>query len=124
MRLLGAMIFVKDLPRMAAFYETSLGLQPIQETRMDAWVEFDAGGSRFALHAIPASIAAEIEIASPPQPRERNPVKLTFEIEDLDAEIRRLTALGVAIFHRPWGTVDGMDPEGNIFQITSSNDAQ
>ncbi len=121
MRLNGAMIYVKDLPRMAAFYETSLGLKPIQETRMDTWVEFDTGGSCFSFHAIPATIASQIEVSSPPQPRESNPVKLIFEVEDLEMEVNRLTALGLSILQRPWGAFDGIDPKGNIFQIASSN---
>jgi len=107
--------------RMAAFYEVSLGLKPIQETRMDTWVEFDTGGSCFSLHAIPATIASQIEVPSPPQPRESSPVKLFFEAEDLEMEVSRLTTLGVPVLQRPWGTFDGIDPEGNIFQITSSS---
>ena len=124
MRLNGAMIYVKDLPRMAAFYEMSLGLKPIQETRMDTWVEFDTGGSCFSLHAIPATIASQIEVPSPPQPRESSPVKLFFEAEDLEMEVSRLTTLGVPVLQRPWGTFDGIDPEGNIFQITSSSNGR
>ena len=121
MRLSGAMIYVKDLPRMAAFYEMSLGFKPINETRMDTWVEFDTGGSSLALHAIPGPIASQIEMSSPPQPRASNPVKLIFEVEDLEREVGRLTTLGLSILERPWGTFDGIDPEGNIFQITSSS---
>jgi catechol 2,3-dioxygenase-like lactoylglutathione lyase family enzyme len=115
------MLFVKDLPGMAAFYETSLGLTPIKETRTDTWVEFDGSGSCFALHAIPALIAAQIEVSSPPQPRESSPVKLIFEVENLEMTVGRLTALGLSILQRPWGAFDGIDPEGNIFQIASSN---
>jgi catechol 2,3-dioxygenase-like lactoylglutathione lyase family enzyme len=114
------MLYVKDLLRMAAFYETALGLKPIPETRQETWVEFDAGGSRFALHAIPAAIAAEIEISSPPEPREENPLKLIFEVEDLAAHAKRLRALGFTILERPWGTFDGIDPEGNVFQLATS----
>ncbi len=124
MRLNGAMIYVKDLPRMASFYEMSLGLKPIKETRMDTWVEFDTGGSRFALHAIPAPIASQIEVSSPTQPRESSPVKLIFEVEDLEMEVSRLKALGLSVLQRPWGTFDGIDPEGNIFQITSSSNVR
>jgi predicted enzyme related to lactoylglutathione lyase len=117
MRLNRAITYVKDLHRMAAFYGDTLGLKTIEETRMDTWVEFDAGGIIFALHAIPAQIAGQIEISSTPAPREMNPVKLSFEVEDLAAECRRLKALGVTIMQRPWDTYDGIDPEGNIFQL-------
>jgi catechol 2,3-dioxygenase-like lactoylglutathione lyase family enzyme len=120
MRLNRAMIYVKDLRRMAAFYGDTLGLISIDETCMDNWVEFDAGGVRFALHAIPAHIADQIEISSPPQPREKNPIKLSFEVDDVAAERKRLAALGVTIVQRPWGACDGIDPEGNIFGIYSN----
>lgn len=119
MRLSGAMLYVKDLPLMTAFYEETLGLKPIPETRMENWVEFDAGAS-FALHAIPAEIAKHIEISSPPRPREKNPVKLTFEVADVASERERLQSLGVPVVERPWGSYDGIDPEGNIFGIRSS----
>jgi catechol 2,3-dioxygenase-like lactoylglutathione lyase family enzyme len=119
MRLSHAMIYVKDLPRMVAFYTGTLGLKPIEETRLDNWVEFETGGARFSLHAIPAQIAAGIEISSPPKPRETSPVKLFFEVDDVAAERRKLEALGVQIIERPWGGCDGVDPEGNIFEIDS-----
>ena len=73
MRLTKALLYVKDLHRMAAFYGGTLGLKRIDETLLDTWLEFDAGGSKFALHAIPPEIADQIEIASPPLPREKNP---------------------------------------------------
>jgi predicted enzyme related to lactoylglutathione lyase len=117
MRLNGAIIYVKDLPRMAEFYEVSLRLKPKKETRTDTWVEFDTGVSGLALHAVPADIALKIEMGFPPQPREENPVKLTFEVEDVAAEAARLAAIGCAIRQRPWGVCDAVDPEGNIFQI-------
>jgi catechol 2,3-dioxygenase-like lactoylglutathione lyase family enzyme len=124
MRLNRAMIYVKDLPRMAAFYGDTLGMKPIEETRMNEWVEFDAGNSRFALHAIPSQIADQCEITSPPQPREKSPVKLIFEVDDVASECARLESLGVTIVRRQWGSYDAIDPEGNIFQIYSaSNDA-
>ena len=57
MRFDGAMLFVKDLNRMTAFYRDVLGLQPIEETRLADWVEFEGDGGRFSLHAIPSDIA-------------------------------------------------------------------
>lgn len=117
MRLNRAMIYVKDLERMAAFYENTLGLKPVEETRLENWVEFEAGNTRFSLHAIPSQIAQQIEISSPPRPREKNPIKLSFEVDDAAAERARLESLGVTIVQRPWGAYDGIDPEGNVFGI-------
>lgn len=104
---------------MTAFYNETLGLRRIDDGRIDSWVEFDAGGARFALHAIPAEIAGQIEISSPPKARETDPVKLFFEVEDVEAERARLESLGVTTVQRPWGSWDGIDPEGNIFGICS-----
>jgi catechol 2,3-dioxygenase-like lactoylglutathione lyase family enzyme len=119
MRLGGAMIFVKDLKRMAAFYTNTLGLKPIEETRLDNWVEFEGADARFSLHTIPEAMASQIQIASPPEHREKTPIKLSFEVEDAASEIQRLESLGVTVVRRPWGAADGIDPEGNIFGIHS-----
>ncbi|MEP7352533.1 MAG: VOC family protein [Acidobacteriota bacterium] len=120
MRLAHTMIFVKDLPRMTAFYAETLGLKPVEATRLENYVEFEAGPVTFALHAIPAQIAEQVVIATPPQPREQNPMKLTFEVDDLATERTRLEALGVTILDRPWGSWDAVDPEGNVFGVCSS----
>lgn len=104
---------------MAAFYADTLGLKPVQETRLDNRVEFEGGGARFSLHAIPPVIASQIQISSPPQAREQGSIKLSFEVEDVPSEIRRLESLGVTLVRRPWGAVDGIDPEGNVFGIHS-----
>jgi predicted enzyme related to lactoylglutathione lyase len=114
------MIFVKDLPRMVAFYGGTMRLEPIDDSRTESWVEFDTGGIRLALHAIPSHIAENIEITQPPHAREDNPIKLIFDVDDLETRISFLESEGVKIVQRPWGACDVIDPEGNIFQICSS----
>ncbi len=121
MRFDRAMLFVVDLPRMEAFYREVVGLEPIEATRQVDWVEFETeGGAPFALHAIPAHIAASIQVPSPPVPREQDSCKLTFATDDIGAELARLTGLGVMILHRPWGGWDAVDPEGNVFGVRSA----
>lgn len=114
------MIFANDLPRMTAFYAGTLGLKPIEATRMDNYVEFETGGAIFALHAIPAEMRCE---PVPAAPRENFPVKLTFDVADPEAEHRRLEALEVPSIQRPWGACDYVDPEGNIFGILASKNS-
>jgi catechol 2,3-dioxygenase-like lactoylglutathione lyase family enzyme len=114
MRLDQAMLFVKDLDGMSAFYRDVIGFRPIEETRLDDWVEFDTGGAGLALHAIPRHIAEGIQIASPPTPREAGACKLIFAVDDLDGELARLEARGVTLLRRPWGGRDAVDPEGNV----------
>jgi predicted enzyme related to lactoylglutathione lyase len=116
------MLFVKDLPRMVDFYGNTFGLRLLPETRMDDWAEFDAGGCIFALHAIPAQFAQGIEIASPPKARAQAPVKLCFSVEDVSAERDRMQSMGVTFLDNPWGYCEGIDPEGNIFQLTSGSE--
>ena len=109
------MIFVNDLERMTAFYRDTMGLKPIEATRLDNYVEFEAGAATFALHAIPAEMRCELP--SPVPARERTPIKLSFEVAGVDSERRRLAALGVNLLERPWGAWDGVDPEGNVFGL-------
>jgi predicted enzyme related to lactoylglutathione lyase len=119
MRLNFAMLYVNDLPRMVAFYGELLRVVPLAKTRTESWAEFETGGARFGLHAIPAHIAAAIKIASPPVAREDTPIKLMFEVDDLEGELTRIEALGVSVIRRPWGVLDVVDPESNIFQVQS-----
>ena len=118
MELRRAMIFAKDMDRMTAFYRDGLGLRLIPETHQDGWVEFEAGGCLLALHAIPAEIAKDIDITSPPLPRSHTPMKLVFETRDLEVARNHLLSQG-AIMREPStrGACDGLDPEGNVFQI-------
>jgi predicted enzyme related to lactoylglutathione lyase len=124
MQLRGTMLYVKDLERMKRFYADMLGTEPGNENRADVWAAFDAGAARFYLHAIPAALAMDIEIDTPPVMREDCPVKLIFEVKDVEGERERLESLGVQTIRRPWQvrgeSCDAVDPEGNVFQICSS----
>jgi predicted enzyme related to lactoylglutathione lyase len=50
-------------------------------------------------------------------------VKLIFAVDDVPAERNRLEAMGIALLQRPWQkpseACEGIDPEGNIFQISA-----
>ncbi|HET9362292.1 MAG TPA: VOC family protein [Vicinamibacterales bacterium] len=117
MRLHRAMLFVKDLERMTAFYRDVLGLEPVEETRLDNWLEFKGEGVRFALHAIPTTIAAGISIETPPRVRESGGTKFTFAVRDVDATLRTIEAMGLPLLERPWGGIEAVDPEGNVFAL-------
>lgn len=116
-----AMIFAKDMERMVSFYEKGCGLKPVKGRAADGWVEFDAGGARFAIHAIPEKIAATIEITCPPRPRSETPIKLVFGVTDLEEARTQLSRHGATMSEiNRWGSCDGLDPEGNVFQISRS----
>src|SRR5215470_12686517 len=112
MRLLRAILFVSDMDAMTAFYRDGLGLAVVSS--QPGWTELDAGGAVLALHAIPAPIAARLV----PGPREDTPIKLCFAAPDLDGARAELARRG-ATMREPtgWGTCDGLDPEGNVFQL-------
>ena len=117
------MIFAKDMARMTAFYGDGLGLRLIPETRADDWVEFEAGGCLVALHAIPIAISKDIVITRPPEPRDETPMKLVFETPDLEATRSHLLSHGAVMRElRRSGVCDGLDPEGNVFQIINAAD--
>ena len=112
------MIFAKDLERMTAFYRDGVGLRFLPDRSNEWWAEFEAGGARFALHAIPEQIAETIEITEPPKARTTSPIKLVFETPDLEASRTHLVEHGAVMFEtQSWGACDGLDPEGNVFQI-------
>ena len=102
---------------MRQFYSRMLGVRPVNTTHTESWADFDAGGTRFALHAIPEEIAQGIEISEPPRPRETSAVKLSFEVASVERERVRLEGLGATFIRRPWGAWEGIDPEGNVFGL-------
>jgi predicted enzyme related to lactoylglutathione lyase len=110
---------------MRKFYSDLLGAKPANQNMTDVWASFDTAGGRFALHAIPAEIAKNIKIKSPATPREEDPIKLIFEVNDVESERARLESLGAQMLRRPWQepgeACDAVDPEGNVFQICRSS---
>jgi predicted enzyme related to lactoylglutathione lyase len=112
------MIFAKDMARMTAFYRDALGLRPLPEASSEGWTVFDAGGARLALHAIPAAIAATIDISVPPEARGDSAIKLVFETDELEAVCGRVGAMGGQVLEaRRSGSRDCLDPEGNVVQL-------
>jgi catechol 2,3-dioxygenase-like lactoylglutathione lyase family enzyme len=113
MQLDGVMLFVAELEPMVAFYREAAGFRPIEETRLDDWVEFDTGAARFALHQIPRHIG----VTPSPTPREQGSCKPILAVDDLAAARERLAAAGATILERPWGGWDFADPEGNVIGL-------
>ena len=109
---------------MKRFYGDMLGVEPTNQNWADVWIAFDNRGIRFCLHAIPSALAMNIDIATPPLMRENEAVKLIFEVKDVEAQRERLESLGIQTIRRPWQkpgqACDAVDPEGNVFQISST----
>jgi catechol 2,3-dioxygenase-like lactoylglutathione lyase family enzyme len=117
MRMAQTIVFVEDVARMQAFYQGTLGLPVI--TAEPGWVRLDAGGVVLALHAIKPGP----QRPGPPPERLDSYLKLCFHVDDIDSARAALVATGVTMreLHHHGGAAfcDGVDPEGNIFQITT-----
>ncbi len=118
----GAVVFAKDLPRMARFYEQMLGMTVLHAER--GHVVLAGSGIELVMHGIPARIAARISIADPPLAREETPIKLFFPVPSLAEARVRAPALGgrLAPAAKEWvargfRACDGVDPEGNVVQF-------
>jgi len=121
MRFSCAMLYVKDFPKMRSFYSQLLDAEPVNTKWKEVWARFDLGGASFALHAIPPDIAQHVQAS--PAPRENSPIKLIFQVDNPAEERRRLESLEIAIVQRAWQdpaeSFEAVDPEGNIFQIST-----
>jgi catechol 2,3-dioxygenase-like lactoylglutathione lyase family enzyme len=117
MKLGQAIMFVNDTARMQGFYE-GLGLRVVDGDAADGFVRLadPTGGATLALHASKA-------VGPDGPPRTATWVKLCFQIDNVDRERAALVARGVTMrdVHRFENIAfcDGVDPEGNIFQITT-----
>lgn len=114
MKLAQAILFVENMTRMKTFYGSVLGL-PVLEDGAE-WVRLDGGGCVLALHSLAPVTTNFVE-------RNDSYIKLCFHSDDVPAMRADLVARGVKMrdLHQ-FGAVtfcDGVDPEGNIFQITS-----
>ena len=90
----------------------------------DEYVTLEAPGYFLVVLQIPQRVADTIAIDSPPRRREETPIKLIFSVDSLEEARQRVTTQGGALNDqaREWAfhgvrRCDGMDPEGNIFQL-------
>ncbi|HVZ33381.1 MAG TPA: VOC family protein [Polyangiaceae bacterium] len=124
--LLRAILFAKDVKRLTEFYHEALGLPLAAQPSDPNWVELDAGGVRLAIHALPPRVAREVQVTWPPRAREEVPLKLVFEVDDLEQTRRHLTSRGATMFEPRTSAgfqveaCDGLDPEGNVFRLVAA----
>lgn len=118
----GAVLFVKDVSRLTAFYAEVVGL-PVTESGK-TWARLGTGAFELVVHGIPPHIAATFEISTPPQRREDAAIKLIFPVANIAVARATTARLGGAMNppDREWQlgalrVCDGHDPEGNVFQV-------
>jgi hypothetical protein len=118
-----AVLFAKDLGRVAAFYLGSLGLTRVSGD--EDHVVFDCDGFELVVHQIPKQIAETIVITRPPVRRVWGALRLDFPVASI-ADTRSLArSLGGDVDDAPpaWAERDagfffGYDPEGNQFGVS------
>ena len=92
------MIAVKDIDRAKQFYSGKLGLKPVQEM----------GGDFFMLKSGDTTLNVyRSEFAGT-----NKATALTFDVDDIDAEVRELKDKGITFEHYD---VQGLKPDGDIY---------
>lgn len=104
-------LFVKDVEKVAAFYQQHFGLEQVGEPEK-GWLELNGGGVNLALHKAHGSGSGE-----------DSPAKICFACEDVHAQVAKFEAEGLKfkkIFDwNGFSFADTADPEGNPIQISS-----
>jgi predicted enzyme related to lactoylglutathione lyase len=118
----GAVLYAKDMNRVATFYAAVLGLQPAD--RDEQHVVLESGGFQLVVLRISREIAATIEIAEPPVRRSEAAVKLVFFVSSISSVRASAASYGGALnpADKEWSfngftVCDGVDPEGNVIQF-------
>ena len=115
-------IFSVDVRRLAAFYEAVLGVTPTDDGSDDIRLRNDR--QEVLVHSVPASVTDTISIQSPPEARERSPIKPVFDVDSLRAALEAVERNGGVVTGRTF-SIDGLtrhdvlDPDGNIIQLRS-----
>ena len=117
-----AVIYAKNAAHLARFYEQVLGLTPLEAGA--GFVHLHAEGIELTVVAMPPHLAATVELQEPPLAREDTPIKLSFRVDCLQASAPlvsqcggRMQAPESAWVWREQRHLDGLDPEGNVFQL-------
>jgi catechol 2,3-dioxygenase-like lactoylglutathione lyase family enzyme len=107
-------VFAKDMAKMTSFYSNVLGFRPIADADYSAseWISFDANGFQISLHK---------SFEDGGQPSGWN--KIVFYVTDVASTREELIQRGATMEKlNVWGELiacDGIDPEGNRFQISN-----
>ena len=117
-----AALYVKDLDSMRAFYERCFAMSPQHAGKR--FCVLASSDWELSLVRVPDHLAAAIVIASPPRRREDSPIKLVFDVADLDHVGGLVVAAGGQIDKADaiWKFrgrlhLDCLDPEGNVLQL-------
>ena len=105
-------LYVRDIPKVAAFYQTHFGLKPLPGAD-DGWQEIGApdGGCRIALHQAATSQKRGSEI------------KIVFAVKNVRKFVAERAAFGLkfGVIHDAGSHqfANARDPAGNSIQVSS-----
>ena len=123
----GAVIFAKDIERVARFYEGAIPMTIM--ARKDGVIRLENDTVQLVIHGLPPEIAKQIEIGTPPVQRGQAAVKLVFAIDSLKRVRGVAASLGggmkptsAAFNWAGFRACDGHDPEGNVIQFREAGD--
>lgn len=119
---LTAVIYAKDVQRLAIFYEQVLSLSRAEEG--SGFILLASDGLELSVVQIPEAIATSIKITQPLEIREDTPIKLSFRVSDIERVRPTIQRLGGGLKEQEaaWSWrgakhLDGWDPEGNVIQL-------
>lgn len=120
--LAGAVIFAKDIARVAQFYQSLLAMETVQS--LADLIVLRNSDCQLAIHGIPPHIASSFEINQPPERRTDTAIKLVLPVASLAAARQAAGKLGGGLnaVAAEWTAgnfraCDGFDPEGNVVQF-------
>lgn len=118
-----AVVFVRDLARMTAFYQDVLNARA--GCSGDGHATLHCAGFALVLHQIPRQHAENLRSETPPQRREQAAIKLCFPVDSIVRARRVAAERGGELDAGPprWVVEQqkiclGHDPEGNVFQVS------
>jgi predicted enzyme related to lactoylglutathione lyase len=45
---------------------------------------------------------------------------LTFAVQSVDTTLQKIEEVGLPLLRRPWGGTEAVDPEGNVFALSTA----
>jgi len=116
----GVLIYAKDFQALARFYEQVLDMQRLHED--EHIIVLESAALQLLIHALPAEIAARVQVGKPPQRRADVALKFFVTVPAIAEAVSVAQALGGQVFDERWqgpgfAVCNAMDSEGNVFQL-------
>ena len=116
----GVLIYAKDFNCLARFYEQVLRMQRLHAD--EHIIVLESAALQLVIHAIPAEIATQVHIDTPPQRRSDVALKFFVTVPAIAEAAIAAEKLGGQVFDERWqgpgfAVCNAMDCEGNVFQL-------